>query len=136
MKLRLLWKMILAFFILTVYSCHTATTDRKDYKEVMRVHDEAMARMGEIYELKGQIEELRLEIQDTNKIVLSQTLVASLEKADEGMMDWMAKFRIPENAEDTQLKAYFAEEQKKVDIVNRDINNAIADAKQFVKDYK
>ena len=136
MILRFLKIMTLAILTITISSCKTETTDRKDYKEVMRVHDEAMARMGEIYELKRQIQELKEELTDTIMVELSEKLISSLDEADEGMMNWMAKFRIPEDKGDVQIKSYFIEEQKKVDIVNKDIAESIAEAKKFVEKHK
>jgi hypothetical protein len=132
-------KLLIALMSLVVFlftSCKTEVTKRADFKEVMKVHDEAMARMGEIHELKKQVRSWA----DTasNSIVISETneIVRKLDMADEGMMSWMAEFKIPDGGPEDELKSYFAEEQKKVDKVSADIEQAINNALKFLEDHK
>lgn len=120
---------------MSVYSCKTEVTQRSDYKEVMRVHDEAMARMGEMIELKNQIKDLESTQLEPVDSEIADKLVAELEAADEGMMVWMSEFRIPEDGNSEDLKSFFINEQKKVNIVNTDISTAIINATTFLKNH-
>ena len=51
-------------------------------------------------------------------------------------MDWMAKFRIPSDGSEQELISFFASEQNKVDIVDKNIDDAILKAKEFVDNLK
>ena len=117
-------------------SCTMKVTERNDYQQVMKVHDDAMARMGEIYEVKRTIEDLSNSIEDSIQLVEAKEIITSLEMADEGMMQWMAAFRIPDDVSNASLESYFFEEQKKVNIVSNSINEAIDKANKFVKEIK
>ena len=127
---------ILIAIFSSFHSCKTEVTKRKDYLEVMKVHDEAMARMGEIYELKRSLSETLESSQDSLHINKVNAIIEKLEYADEGMMDWMASFRIPENEDEESLKLYFLSEQKAVNTVSKNINSAIEQANDFLNQKK
>jgi hypothetical protein len=135
MHFRIIIFCLLSIFTLSNYSCKTEVTQRDDYKEVMKVHDEAMAKMGEMIELKNQIKSLKSTLLDTTGYGEADQLIRALESADEGMMVWMSEFRIPENAESAELDLYFKSEQKKVDIVSTDINTAIKKATEYLDNH-
>ena len=127
---------LLAVFSLGLFlmiSCNTEVKKRADYKSVMEVHDIAMAKMGEIHDLKKQLREWNESSQDSLLLDTSNSLISDLDNADEGMMSWMAEFRIPKDASEDQLSTYFASEQTKVDQVSEDIDQAISGAKEFLK---
>ncbi|NNF32925.1 MAG: hypothetical protein HKN68_02390 [Saprospiraceae bacterium] len=126
--------MSLVVFLFT--SCKTEVTKRADFKEVMQVHDEAMARMGEIHDMKKQVESWAETASDSTFITVSYDIIKKLEMADEGMMSWMAEFKIPDGGPENEMKSYFAAEQIKVDKVSEDIDRAINNALKFLEDHK
>jgi hypothetical protein len=122
--------------MISFISCKTEVTERTDYKKVMEVHDIAMARMGEIHDMKKQIRAWKENAQDSILIKESLDLISKLEMADEGMMSWMAEFKIPGSGPEDELKNFFASEQVKVDRVSVDINAAINSASEFLEKHK
>ena len=119
-------------------SCKTNSTEPTEttaYKDIMELHDVAMAEMGTIYELKQKIR-LRLEEVDMSDSLQQEyaSALVDLEAADAGMMDWMGEFRVPDQASQEMLDSFFAEQKVLVKKVNEDIFAAIQEAKQLVKD--
>ena len=102
---------------------------------VLDKHDEAMARMGEIYNLKkrllAKVDSLVSANGEETAINELRDLAGDLEKADVGMMDWMRDFnstwdphkdgKLPEE----ETKAYYEDHQKRVKKVADDINSSI-----------
>ena len=104
-------------------------------KEVIEMHDTAMAKMDRLYELRKQLKsELDIETADTNalnpeRIQHLQMLISDLKTADEGMMEWMRAFEIPkqdQNKEDAL--AYLKTEMDKIQSVNLMMDKSISAA--------
>lgn len=97
------------------------------YDEVMRIHDEVMPKMDDIYKLKTA-KKTRLAMpglpeQERQKI---QNDIARLDSASEGMMVWMREFDpIPDSAGEDKARAYLQEELRKVKEVREDILEAL-----------
>lgn len=102
------------------------------YDEVMVIHDDVMPKMSDIHKLKKQIRKTykddTVEGYKESLVILSQ-----LEKADEGMMTWMANFKIPEGLDAEQQKAYLLKEKLAIKKVSDDMYAAIDTAKTFLK---
>jgi hypothetical protein len=102
------------------------------YDSVMDVHDEVMPRMGEIITLTEALKEKVAKTPDmpAGKKKEIETTVESLDKASEGMMDWMHKFSPETNAATTESKrAYLKDEMVKVERVKADMLAAIEKGK-------
>ena len=127
---------LIGLVLLLVSSCKTEVTDREDFKNVMKVHDEAMARMGEIHEIKKQVQSWSQSSTDSSMLIEARNIISLLDSADEGMMSWMADFRTPESGSETDLMAYFESEQIKVNKVGKDINESILRAQEFINKNK
>ncbi len=104
-------------------------------KEVIAVHDEAMARMGEIMRLK---KELQTKAEADTTVEIQQT-IQNLEAADEAMMNWMRGFKFPltnnadEAADTTDVAAkieYLQQEKEKMEIIDQQMVKAIGAAKK------
>jgi len=104
-------------------------------KEVITVHDEAMARMGEIMRLKKELQ-TKAEADTTAEI---QQTIQNLEAADEAMMNWMRGFKFPltnnaDVAADTTDVAdkieYLHQEKEKMEIIDQQMVKAIEAAKK------
>src|SRR5690242_8749642 len=70
------------------------------YDEVMKVHDEVMPKMGDLYNLKKELEK---KIGDSPTMAEEkkkeiEVIIAKLDSADQGMRDWMHHFNpIPDS---------------------------------------
>ncbi|HEX5169455.1 MAG TPA: hypothetical protein VFW11_09790 [Cyclobacteriaceae bacterium] len=116
-----------------------ATSDQEDdsngalYDEVMKLHDEAMMKMDEIYklqkELKDQIAATPELIEEKRKEIEGK--ISKLDSARRGMMDWMHEFH-PEtdSLSEQEYREYLESEMEKVKKIKDDIFDAIARAKE------
>lgn len=110
------------------------------HKEVMRIHDEAMAKMDLIYQMKKQIKEARknvgrLENPEQAKGTI-KTLLDGLDFADEGMMYWMRNYRQPKKQTDKEKMVYLQWEKAKIEVVGRIMNEEIKKAERFLEEMK
>lgn len=82
---------------------------------VLASHDTLMARMGQLYDLRQQLQKAQLP--DT---VLAGRQRRNLLTADAAMMGWMHQYRKPADSVATPAKlAYFARQQQKIDSVGQ-----------------
>ncbi len=98
------------------------------YDEVMKVHDEVMPKMNDIYKLK---EELKNKISSTPEMVAEkkkeiEETISKLDSASEGMMIWMRNFNpLPDSLGEEQAREYLENEMEKVKKVKDDILEAL-----------
>jgi len=114
---------VLAIISLTT-SCGPKV-DKNDplYVEVMAIHDEVMPKMSTIHKLKK-----KLRKSDNAKSPEVLSIMADLDAADEGMMQWMADFSPP--SDKATRKTYLEGQLISVKKMAADINTAIAAAEQ------
>lgn len=103
-----------------------AGVNQELYDEVMRIHDEVMPKMNDIYKLKTA-KKTRLEMpglpeQERQQI---QNDIARLDSANEGMMVWMRQFDPPDSVSEEQARTYLQAELEKVKQVREDILEAL-----------
>jgi hypothetical protein len=102
------------------------------YEEVMKVHDEVMPKMNDMYKLK---EELKNKIANTPALVEEKKKeiegsILKLDSASESMMVWMRHFNpIPDSLGQEKAREYLENEMEKVKKVREDIYEAIEKAK-------
>jgi hypothetical protein len=100
------------------------------YDEVMKIHDEVMPKLEDIYKKK---EVLRNKIASTPNMAEAEKKqiegrIARLDSASEGMMDWMHKFNpLPDSTGEEKAREYLEGQIEKVKIVREDILNALKD---------
>ncbi len=103
------------------------------YLEVMKVHDEVMPKMNDIYNLKM---ELSKKIEDSATLALEkkgelETTIAKLDSANEGMMIWMRQFDpMPDSLGEEKAREYLENEMEKVKKVRSDILAALDKGKE------
>ena len=103
------------------------------YEEVMKLHDEGMGKMDEMYKLK---EELKNKIASAPELVEEkrkelEDKISGLDSASKGMMQWMRNFHPETDSLDEQgYREYLESEMEKVKKVKDDILDAIARAKE------
>jgi hypothetical protein len=107
------------------------------YDEVMKVHDEVMPKMDDIYKLKEQLKkqlEATPALVDEKKTELQHTIL-ELDSASEGMMVWMRNFNpIPDSLGEEKARQYLEEQKVKVNKVKEDMLQAIEEAKAKAKE--
>lgn len=142
-------KVLLAILFIVTWSCGQKSQDHDEhnhgagdiieeggnqalFEEVMKVHDEVMPKMNDVYsakeELKNQIantpgmaEEKKKEIEST---------ISKLDSASEGMMVWMRNFNpLPDSLGEEQAREYLENEMEKVKKVKEDLLEALEKAK-------
>lgn len=107
---------------------------------VMDVHDSAMARMGQLFLQRQQLEKRRdslLQQADTSGLHLLNQHVVALEKADAAMMDWMHQYKAPAEgqAQDTAMN-YLQGQLEKIDQVKKQIDSTLAAAKPLTQEHE
>jgi hypothetical protein len=105
------------------------------YDSVIEIHDEVMAKMSYISELKGKIEEQMNTTPDTLVLADWHGLMVDLDKSDEAMYDWMHNFNsdLDEIPIDDAL-AYLKSEKEKIGNVAKGINSAIEEAEKRLRE--
>ena len=99
-------------------------------EEVMKVHDEVMPRMNDIYKLKEGLKKKLSEtgVADDKKKEIEQT-ITQLDSANDGMMVWMRAFNPqPDSLDEEKTREYLENEMEKVKKVQENIQQAIAKA--------
>jgi hypothetical protein len=98
------------------------------YDEVMKIHDEVMPKMNDIYKLK---EALKKQMADSPTMIDSrrkeiEAKITNLETAGENMMQWMREFNPPADSlgKDTQ-REYLEQQLESVQKVKESILFAI-----------
>lgn len=98
-------------------------------KEVMAVHDKAMAQMNEMSQLRRKLKETKSEAADT---AAYHNAYSDLAQAQEAMMEWMRNFENPDEMEvSLKEKTRYLEDQKEkitdvAEYTDRSINKAKA----------
>lgn len=131
------WVLLTIFAALLFVSCGNSNENigKEDLlrDEVFAIHDAVMPRMTEIVELKGKLLELSA---DSTKALEAKAGISQLEKAEEGMMDWMAKFQQPNKLRETkkheEIMAYLEGEKQRITKVRDDMNNSIETAQRML----
>lgn len=106
--------------------------------QVIAVHDEVMPKIGEVSELKKQLEAertrlLAAETPDSLQAEIITGQIVLLEAANEGMMDWMRNFTPPVGKEEAAALTYLQGELDKINGVKEDILQNLESGKAFLK---
>lgn len=130
--------LIFLFAFTTLFACKSAddaTAVADMHSQVMVVHDEVMPKMGDIYKVKKQLKlQLSEQIESTDS-TRSDLLMAikDLEKADDGMMQWMSDFKSSyKGATDAETIAYLKSEKEKISKVSIEMKEAISNGQKLM----
>ena len=103
------------------------------YDEVMKVHDEVMPKMNDIYKLKEELKNRIANEQaltDEQKKEIESTII-QLDSASESMMVWMREFNpVPDSVGEEKAREYLENEMERVKKVKENILEAMAAAKE------
>ena len=145
----ILLKTLLPVMLVMIWSCGQKSNDDHHeghemeeggnqalYDEVMKVHDEVMPKMDNIYKLKGQLKEKLANtpgMADEKKQEI-EGIILRLDSASEGMMVWMRKFNpLPDSVGEEQAKEYLEGEMEKIKKVRDDVRKALEEAEGVQK---
>lgn len=119
---------------------HNAAAGNKSPKEILfdevvALHDEAMPKMAKLrgYQkaAEAKIDSLK-SMKDAASLKLRaelEVLLAGLQRADKGMMDWMENFKLePDGPTEAEKMAYFESEKQKAKAMRDDIFNMLDSA--------
>lgn len=102
------------------------------YDEVMKIHDEAMEKIGEIHRLKKILND-KINSQALEKTAAIGTTITQLDSADKGMFDWMHDFNPPGDTMDKEAyREYMESELEKIKKVRQDIIEALQAAEEEI----
>jgi hypothetical protein len=123
---------VLSLITLLISACSQEAKDNQAlYDEVMKVHDEVMPKMNDIYKLK---EQLKKQIADTTGVVgekrkAIESAIVKLDAASESMMVWMRSFNpLPDSLGEDKAREYLEQEREKIETVKKEMLNAIEEA--------
>ena len=141
--------LIIAFFLLVLVSC--GKTDHSNhesgeaisgnpnqalYEEVIDIHDEVMPKMEDIYGLKKALEEKIANTPDltVEKKAEFEQMIASLDSANNAMMNWMHHFTPqPDSADRENVREYYETEIENIKKVRDITNETLAKAKALAE---
>ena len=103
-------------------------------KEVMVIHDEVMPRLGELNKDKKGLQSILKNTSDESVKIILLEAIAALEKADEGMMDWMAEYKLP--SDPPAQEVYLKNEMVRITKVKTDMLESMQNAKSLNAKYK
>jgi hypothetical protein len=136
--------LILVLITATVVACKPKSEEKTEasealetspnealYNEVMKVHDEVMPKMNDIYKYQQQLKE-KLKAPNLSAAEKEEinAVLSKLDSAGNGMMVWMRQFDpIPDSAGEEKARIYLEGEMEKVKRVREDIAQALEQAK-------
>lgn len=128
--------------VLLITSCG-ATKEEKQKKEleklameVMEVHDRSMPEHGKLYGYKKKLLAINETLNDSAEKIPLLACIKDLEKADGDMMDWMHQYKAPEDFMPfEEKKAYYIEQKKIIEEVEKLTQQVIEQSKQFIAKY-
>ncbi|MBT8231640.1 MAG: hypothetical protein HKO66_12455 [Saprospiraceae bacterium] len=98
------------------------------YTEVIAIHDEVMPKMSTIHKLKKKLKKIE-------NGVVTKVLIDNLDKADEGMMQWMedfAVFKKMDDKSDEEKIKFLEEEKEKITKVSVNMKSSISIAEAYL----
>ena len=112
----------------------TAPTPLKTLEqETMRIHDEAMAEMADMNRVRREMKDFMTRARMTQEATKQwQQVLTDMEKAEEGMMNWMAAYKEPAGQAEADALKYLQEQKDKIAQNQADIRAATAAGKQLL----
>ena len=99
----------------------------------MRIHDEAMAEMADMNRVRRDMKEFMTRARMTEEGLKQwQQVLTDIEKAEEGMMNWMAAYKDPAGQPEADALKYLQEQKDKIAKNQADIRAATAAGKKLL----
>jgi len=118
--------------LLLVFAVTPAFADNSELaKEVMDIHDVAMARMTDMHELKLELQALEKKSGPTEQTTAA---INALQDASKGMMIWMRQYKHPKTPAELQnAQEYLLSEKVKIQEVSDAMFSSIDTAEKLLK---
>ncbi len=142
-----LFSILLLTILSGLSSCGNSETvqlkneETKRWKEVMANHDVVMPLMGTTNKVRKDLKKLLgadKNLTDNSQATINN-LITQLNKADEGMMDWMNNFQQLEKLQKTktheEIMQYLAKTDEEIKAVGRAMNKSIQDGLDFLESF-
>ncbi len=100
--------------------------------EVMVVHDDAMAKMGMLYDLEIAVKNAT-DSTETESVEKAAEIIAKLQTANKDMMDWMRQYKEPDFQDKNKVKLFFESQMLSISKVKSDTDSSILLANQFLE---
>lgn len=124
---------IAAVAVLLLSACTDTKQQEKDaLNEVIKVHDDAMAKSEKAMKNKMLLDSLTKTsaLKDTANVA---SILSNLSTADKAMEDWMHQFNVDYTGKaHEEVMQYLADQQKKVVQVNNRLTTAVSQSDQFL----
>lgn len=138
---KIFFPLVILLFVACVDSTKSKLGALEDAKwtAVMANHDVVMPMMGTTSKVRKQLKQLKADYtemspEDTEKI---DQLISKLEKADEGMMDWMNGLqqlkKLQATKEHKEIISYLDQQDELIKQVGKDMTNSIQEGLKFVE---
>ncbi|MCB2214931.1 hypothetical protein [Desulfofustis glycolicus] len=126
------WRLLLASFLVLAVACQNQEVEENRIlaEDVMTVHDEAMAKMTQMHELRLQLEGRAGGSGPDPEIGAA---IEALQQAHRQMMTWMREYRPPQSDEALQQAGdYLLDERRKIQLVSDAIAASIDRAERLL----
>ncbi|MGV3642452.1 MAG: hypothetical protein ACO1NZ_18150 [Adhaeribacter sp.] len=126
-------------------ACQQKPTEKQQVQEletqVLAVHDEAMAKMDQVFILRQNLKKLRDSLGTTaTDTLLLQNLeqhIRLLQQADDNMMKWMHWYKKPEDTlPEGEAKSYLRQQLLKIEQVQKTMDSTLTAARQFQQQHE
>lgn len=126
-------------------ACQQKPSEKQQVQEletqVLAVHDEAMAKMDQVFILRQNLKKLRDSLGTTaTDTLLLQNLelhIRLLQQADDHMMKWMHWYKKPEDSlPGGEAKNYLRQQLLKIEQVQKTMDSTLTAARQFQQQHE
>ena len=102
-------------------------------KETEAIHDEAMKDMAEMNRQSRRIKEMMARMSMTKEVAEKYNdVLAAMEKAEAGMMGWMAEYKKPAGMAKDDAMKYLQDQKQKIEKSRDDIRAAVEAGKKLL----
>jgi hypothetical protein len=101
-------------------------------EEVMVIHDDAMAKMGMLYDLEIAVKNT-IDSTNSESVKKAGKVIDKLQTANKDMMDWMKQYKEPEFEDKNKLTQYFEAQMKLITKVKVDTDSSILEANELLE---
>lgn len=128
---------IIAALAMLLTACTDTKKQEKDLlQEVIKIHDEAMAKSEQAIKDKMLLDSVAKSINATEQPKIKE-VTSNLSTADKAMEDWMHQFDADNTGKShEEIMQYLADQKKKVDQVNNQLSKAVSQSNQFIATHK
>jgi hypothetical protein len=121
-----------------LFSCTDTKKQEKDlFNEVIKVHDQVMAKEEVLMTNKMQLDTLIKENKKPEINAAATQMVKQLDSVDTRMENWMHNFDAENKGKShSEIITYLTDQKKQIDAIDKQFNTTIAASSTFIKQNK